>query len=350
MEPVTVVVTAVGGGGLGEQLIKALRLASTPYRIIGTDMAAASKGRAEVDHFEQVPPARDAGFVPALLDLCRRHGARAVLCGSEAEIAVLDRNREAFAAAGLFVPIQPGAVLDICLDKVKTAAFLAEHGFATPAYARITSREELDAFPHLPAVVKPSTGGGGSANLFLAQKREELVFFGEYLLRQYREFIVQEYVGTPQTEFTAGVLLDMDGNLWNSIAVRRNILTALSNRLREPNRTGRAELGSVLAISNGVSQGEIGAFPEVCGECERIAQAIGARGAINIQCRVQGGRVYVFEINPRFSGTTSLRAMVGYNEPDLLIRRHVLGEEIAPRFAYRSGMILRGLAEAYLPA
>lgn len=348
MEPVTVLVTAVGGGGLGEQLIKALRLASTPYRIIGTDMSAFSKGLAEVDQAERVPPARDADFVPTLLDLCRRHGARAVLCGSEAEIAVLDQHREQFAAAGLFLPIQPGAVLDTCLDKVKTAAFLAAHGFHTPAYARITSRQELDAFPHLPAVVKPSRGGGGSANLFLAQTRDELIFFGDYLLRQYQEFIVQEYVGTPQTEFTAGVLLDMEGHLWNSIAVRRNILTALSNRLREPNRTGRAGLGPVLAISNGVSQGEIGPFPEVCAECERIALALGARGAINIQCRVDSGRVYVFEINPRFSGTTSLRAMVGYNEPDLLIRRHVLGQEIAPRFSYRSGTILRGLSETFL--
>ena len=56
----------------------------------------------------------------------------------------------------------------------------------------------------------------------------------------------------------------------------------------------------------------------------------------------------VFEINPRFSGTTSLRAMAGYNEPDVLIRRHVLNEAIEPHFAYRSGVILRGLSETML--
>jgi carbamoyl-phosphate synthase large subunit len=53
----------------------------------------------------------------------------------------------------------------------------------------------------------------------------------------------------------------------------------------------------------------------------------------------------VFEINPRFSGTTSLRAMVGFNEPDLLIRRHVLQEKIEPHFKYGSGIIVRGLSE-----
>jgi carbamoyl-phosphate synthase large subunit len=53
----------------------------------------------------------------------------------------------------------------------------------------------------------------------------------------------------------------------------------------------------------------------------------------------------VFEINPRFSGTTSLRAMKGYNEPDCLLRKHLFGEEIKVRFDYGSGLILRSLCE-----
>jgi len=145
-----------------------------------------------------------------------------------------------------------------------------------------------------------------------------------------------------------GVLSSMDGELINSIAVKRMILTSLSNRIKAPNRTGKAELGKTLAISSGVSQGEIGVFREVTAPCEEIAARLGSRGAINIQCRYVDGEVYVFEINPRFSGTTSLRAMVGYNEPDILIRKHLLGEEIKPFFEYKTGYILRGLEESYI--
>ena len=36
----------------------------------------------------------------------------------------------------------------------------------------------------------------------------------------------------------------------------------------------------------------------------------------------------IFEINPRYSGTTSLRAIVGFNEPDLMIRHHLFREDI----------------------
>jgi len=124
----------------------------------------------------------------------------------------------------------------------------------------------------------------------------------------------------------------------------------LNIRFSVRNITGRSELGEWLVISSGVSHGEFQDFPEVRQQCERIAGALGAKGPINIQCRVVDGKVRVFEINPRFSGTTSLRAMMGYNEPDILIREHVLGERIQARFSYRFGTVLRSLMEHELSA
>jgi carbamoyl-phosphate synthase large subunit len=348
MNAITVLVTAVGGGGLGEQLLKALRLATTPYRIVAADMSANSKGLAEADHSELLPSANHPDYLDHLLRVCEKYEVQAVFCGSEAELKVLSKGREEFTRRRIFLPINPAPVLDLCLDKAKTAEFLQSRDFPVPRFRRIRSLDQLNGFEFLPAIVKPSAGGGGSANVFLAQTPAELRFFGEYLLGLYAEFIIQEYVGTPDSEYTVGVLIDLDGQLLNSIAVRRNILTSLSNRLKIPNRTGRQELGPMLAVSNGISQGEIGRFPEVTCACERIAMAVGGRGPLNIQCRLMDDRVYVFEINPRFSGTTSLRAMVGYNEPDVLVRKHILNERIEPHFPYRSGVILRGLSEALL--
>jgi len=37
--------------------------------------------------------------------------------------------------------------------------------------------------------------------------------------------------------------------------------------------------------------------------------------------------------------------MVGYNEPDILFRRDVLGEKISDYFDYSEGLILRSLQE-----
>lgn len=346
----TVVVTAVGGGGNGEQLVKALRLADHhDYEIIGTDMSAASKGLYETDHAYIVPPARDAGYLDALLRICDRHEARVLLTGSEPELRVVSRARQVLAERDVFVPMNPQNVIDMCMDKVKTSAFLQAHGFSVPRWEPVRSADDLECIPFAPAVLKPSVGGGGSANLFLAQTREELLTFGMYLLRLYKEFIVQEYVGTPDSEYTVGVLRTMDGELVNSIALRRDLRSAISSKIRVPNQTDRADLGDTLVVSSGFSHGEIGRYPEVAAPCEKIAESLDARGSINVQCRFVNGEVQVFEINPRFSGTTSLRAMVGYNEPDLLIRHHLYGEAAPIHFPYRSGWILRGLSEVLVP-
>ena len=347
---ITVMVTGVGGGGHGEQILKALRLAKHPYVVVGSDISPYSSGLSNVDHAYLLPPASDLDYLPTLIKVCRRHNVRALFHGSEPELRVMNAERETLAAAGLFLPINPPEVIRLCMDKVQTAETLASLGFRVPFFRRITTLSEAVAFPRFPAVIKPSVGGGGSANIFLVQTRDEVAGCARQLLAMNTEFIMQAYVGTPDAEYTVGVLTDMQGKLLNSIAVRRYILSALSNRIKVPNRGGNAKLGPVLAVSGGISQGEIGRFPEVTSTCEKIALAIGSRGPINIQCRLVDGEVYVFEINPRFSGTTSLRAMAGYNEPDVLIRRHLLGEEIQPHFTYQEGVILRSLSERFVKA
>jgi carbamoyl-phosphate synthase large subunit len=345
MNEVNVFVTGVGGGGHGEQILKALKMAETSYTIIGGDISPYSKGLFEVQHGYILPLAKDPGYIDALLKVCEKHKVTALFHGSEPELKAMSANRDILESHGLFLPINPSHVIETCMDKGKLFDFLKGSGFHSIGFHKIRSPQDLESIDTLPVVLKPSVGSGGSANTFLAQNREELLSFGHYLLSIYPEFIIQEYLGTPDSEYTVGVLISMDGELLNSIAVKRNILSTLSNRLRVQNCTRNRKLGDVLALSSGISQGEIGPFPEVTKPCEKVALALGARGPLNIQCRLVDKKVYVFEINPRFSGTTSLRAMVGFNEPDLLIRRHVLKEEIEPHFKYGSGIIVRGLSE-----
>ncbi len=347
-QKIAVMVTGIGGGGHGEQIIKALRLADTKYEIVGCDMSPVSKGLAEVEHPYLVPPASDPDYITCILALCNKHKVKALFHGSEPELKVMSRDREAIEGNGIFLPINPESVIDTCMDKFKTMAFLSENGFSFPQSIRVSSLEDIKKAKVIPAILKPSVGGGGSVNTFIAQTERELYLLAEYLLGIYSEFIVQEYLGTPECEYTVGVLIAMDGVLLNSIAVKRTILSGLSNRMKVPNRTGNPDFSPILAVSSGISQGEVGRFPEVTAICEKIAMKLGCRGAVNIQCRFIDGKVYVFEINPRFSGTTSLRAMVGYNEPDILIRKHLLGEDIQPQFNYETGIIMRGLQETFI--
>ncbi|GAG05823.1 unnamed protein product, partial [marine sediment metagenome] len=243
----------------------------------------------------------------------------------------------------------PRQVIDICMKKSETMVFLTSKGFLCPKTQVFQTVDDLGEWGYFPAILKPSVGSGGSAHTFIIQDRKELEVMTHYVLnlKASREVIIQQYVGTPEAEFTVSILLDMKGNFINSIAVHRDLRSSLSCRIRIPNRTGHEEYGPNLSVSTGISQGEVGTFPEVTGPCEKVAEALGACGVVNIQCRVHLGRVYIFEINPRFSGTTSIKALVGYNEPDILIRKHILNEDIAVRFPYKSGIVLRGLEEMF---
>jgi carbamoyl-phosphate synthase large subunit len=343
-----VMITGVGGGGHGEQILKALRLSGQNYTIIGTDMSPISKGLAIVDVPYVVPAAKDPEYLNTILALCKKHDVKVLFHGSEPELKVMSNNRDRIKEAGIFLPINTKEVIDICMDKFKTNEFLLNNGFSFPQTVKIQSMADAEDVDFYPVVLKPSIGGGGSANTMLAQSKEELLAFCNYLLTIYPEFVAQEYIGTPDNEYTACVLTSLDGDYINSIAVKRMIMSSLGNRMKVKNRTAKKELGEVLAISSGVSQGEIDKFPEVTSQCKAIALALGSKGPLNIQCRFVNGKVYVFEINPRYSGTSSLRAMVGFNEPDILIRKHLLGESIEIDFEFKNGFILRGLEEQYI--
>lgn len=347
-EPLRVLVTGVGGGGYGEQIFKALRLADTNYEIIGTDRQAGSYGLEFVDRPYVVPTATDPGYLDAILEICADEEVKVLFHGSEPELKVFSKNRDRITDAGLMLPAADAATIDLCMDKLASSRWLEDNGFPCPRTVNVQSNDDLESVDFFPCLLKPSIGGGGSAHVHLAQNQRDLQLLGEVLLANIGSFIVQEYMGTIESEFTVGVLHDLDGEFINSIAINRVIGSGMGNRIRLPNRTGRDELGAILAVSSGISQGNVGRFPEVTGLCEQIAGRLGTRGAINLQCRLVNGTPYVFEINPRFSGTTSLRALVGYNEPDVLIRRHIFGETIEPRFVYHEKRVMRGLSEVVI--
>ena len=349
MKNIKILVTGIGGGGVGEQIIKCLKMSQRNYRIFGGDMNRYSKGFMSVEKGFVLPPAKQSdNYIEAILHVCNKNDIQVLFYGSEPELKVMSDYRDTLYQNGIFVPLNPKRVIDLCLDKNKTMEWLKTNGFYTPKSICIKSIDDLTQIDFIPAVLKPSKGSGGSVNTFIAQNKEEIEMFGNYLLRLYGEYIAQEYIGRYDEEYTVGIFNDMDGNYLNSIAVKKNILTGLSNKIKLPNRTEKKQHGDFLVISSGVSQGEIGKFPEVTEECRKIAKKLRCTGPINIQCRFADDKVYVFEINPRISGTASLRAMVGYNEPDMLIRKHILDEEIDMEFKYNSGLIARGLEEVLL--
>lgn len=349
MNTIRAFVTATGCASVGEQILKALRLSCLPFHLTAADCDPCGTGGTLADDFCPLPRATQANYAEMLHAACRAHHADVLFVGSEAELLAAGAARNEFARDNILLPIQPDNVLRLCLDKALLYEALDGMGFPTPWHRRVRSLADLDGHPPFPLVCKPSKQSGGSSDVYIMRHQRELRFFTAYLLDLHGEFVVQEYVGTPEEEYTVGVLHDMKGTCMGSIGLRRNLRAAFSRRLRVANTTGRAELGDQLVISSGISQGMLGAFPAVCRPCEEIAAALGGTGPMNIQCRLFQGRICLLEINPRFSGTTSLRALGGWNEPELLVRRHLLGQTAKPEPYADSLLIGRRLEEVIIP-
>lgn len=329
-----VMVAGVGGASLGTELVKALTLAGG-YEVFGCDVSPTAYGLYDTLLAGSVLIDRER-YVEDVLDACESTGCRFLVPGGEQPMVLLAAARNDLVARGVTLIANASPVVADYGDKETAFRLLADRGVPIPATVAIQSEADL-AQVGLPCIVKPATGSGGSAAVFFAVNVEEAMLYAEFISRGGAVPLAQEYISDSEGEFTIGVLSLPDKSLIGSIALRRSLDAKLSVAYR-----GR---GGV--ISSGYSQGHIGEYADLCRQAEAIARAIDSQGPINVQGRVKDGVLLPFEINPRLSASTYLRALAGFNEVDLLIRAHLTGKAPA-RPTIRPGWYLRSLTEQYV--
>ncbi|MBL1269219.1 MAG: ATP-grasp domain-containing protein [Halomonas sp.] len=329
-----VMLAGIGGASLGTELLKCLTLAGR-YEVFGCDVSPTAYGLYEPAFSRTFLVQRD-DYVNSVIDSCLQVGARWLVPGGEQPMVLLGAASNQLADAGITLVGNLPEVIATFSDKGKTFELLSRLGFTVPLTVEVRAAADL-AEVGMPCIVKPATGSGGSAMVFFAIDVEEAMTYTEYIRRAGGVPLAQEYIDLDEGEFTVGVLTLPDGRLVSSIALRRSLDAKLSILTH-----GRGGL-----ISSGYSQGYIGDFPTIRARAEAIALAVGSRGAINIQGRVRNGELIPFEINPRLSASTYLRALAGFNEVDILLQYSANGCE--PQLTeIREGWYLRSLTECYV--
>lgn len=327
-------IAGIGGASLGTEICKCLCLAGK-YEIHGCDISSTAYGLYD-ERFAQTYLVSHENYVTEVLEVCRRAGAKWLIPGGEKPNALLGAATELFSREGIRVVANDAAIVSLFSDKKATFNKLAACGIPIPKTTELTNADDVNTIG-LPCIVKPATGSGGSASVFFAVTTDEALIYADYIRRNGSVPIVQEFVSDEEGEFTISVLSLPDGRLVGSIALRRVLDAKLSVAYR-----GR---GGV--VSSGYSQGYIDMFPGVCLQAERIANVIQSRGPINIQGRVRNGVLMPFEINPRFSASTYLRALAGFNEVDMLLS-YLISGELPTSKSIKQGWYLRSLTENYV--
>ena len=327
----TVMIAGIAGASLGTEIAKSLHLAGG-YRILGCDISPLAYGHFDA-HFDATFQADAADYTASVTRLCREQGVSVLIPGGERPAQILGQATVELATQGIRIAQNDPGVVALASDKARCFERLAELGLPCPRTVTLRTAQDARSAP-LPCIVKPSVDSGGSSFVFFARTAQEAELYTAYLLANGIAPVAQAYLPEAGGEFTVGVLSTPEGSIAGSIALRRVFHNKLSVSAR----------GADFLISSGYSQGRIEDFPAIRATCEDIARALGSRGPLNVQGRVDADGTFVpFEINPRFSASTYLRALAGFGEVDHFL--HLMAGTAPPPLEVRPGWYLRTLSE-----
>jgi len=258
--------------------------------IVTTDLQPHAPAVFSGDHYELVPRVTDSGYIPLLLEICKKYEIRLLIPLIDTELLLLSENRHLFEEIGVVALVCSPEANRICRDKNKTASFFHSIGIETPViyeFEKVFDDKDVS----YPLFVKPFDGSC-SVGAEVANSPFEL----ELCLSRTKNSIIQEYV--EGEEYTVDVLVDFDG-----------CVRSVVPRLRLETRTGEVCKG--ITVKNAA----------IIDSTKHVAELLpGALGCLTIQCFLtpDGGLKFI-EINPRFGGGFPLSLAAGADFPRWII-------------------------------
>ncbi len=329
-----VLIAGIAGASLGTEILKSL-VNSNNYNIYGTDISPYAYGLYQKE-FKKTFIICEGKYIAETLAIAKKEKIRVIIPGGEKPLLLLSKHRSLFENEGIILAINNANVIELCIDKSKTFQKLKKLGIPIPRTELFTSSKQLAHFAY-PCIVKPSSGSGGSISVHLVANQDEAYIICQDLIKKNIQILIQEYINQSDEEYTVGVLSDSNEKIIKSIPMKRIFSSKLSY---VSNQEGKI-------ISSGYSQGEFDYFKDVCLQAEKIAISLKSTGPLNIQGRLKNGIFYPFEINPRFSATTYLRTIVGFNEIDVYIQ-YLLTGKIKKTPKIKQGYCFRSLIEQFI--
>ena len=310
------------GALLGQGILRSLNYSKNKYYVVSADPDVRSTGHALADKSYVIPFAGDEKYLERIEGIIEEEQIDLVLIGTDVELPFFAGKKEYLERKfSVKVVVSKPRSIEIANNKWKTAQFLKENGFPYPVSALTTDKNailELKETAGFPFIAKP-VDGARSKGLRIINNNDDL----EEICSYENNLVVQEKIGDEEGEFTTGCLV------FNGKCVA---VVSLVRDLRDGN-TWRAY------------RKEDSPYDE---QIAKIAENLGVEGPANFQYRIKDGKPVVFEVNCRFSGTTPLRMMYGFNEVEALVQFYLENEPVN-KPSLRAGTILRTFSDVFIP-
>jgi carbamoyl-phosphate synthase large subunit len=320
---INILVTGAGAV-LGQGILRSLNMIKDRNIIIhSADPDYRSTGHCIAQKTHKLPFASDPSYIEEVKKIIECHDIRILMIGTDTELPLFAKNKELLeSTTGVKIVVSNTEVIDIANDKWKTAAFLKTHGFPYPQSVMASDRGALEVFKknnRFPYLAKP-VDGARSKGIVIIQSDKELA----EVIADPKNLVIQEYLPDTDGEFTSGCIV-VDGKCKAVVTLRRD--------LRDGN-TYRAYY-----------RHEYTAYDAFIAD---VAEKLGVDGPCNFQFRIRNQHPVIFEINSRFSGTTPLRFMFGYNEVEAILLYLTENQPIGWP-VLKEGMVMRAWSDMFIP-
>jgi len=308
----TVAITCIGSG-ISQSVINALRRSSFQVRTVGFGNQPYDYGALDCDVHEIVPSVHAPQYVDELIKKCLQHDVDILIPGLDDELLILAENRHKINQTGLEILIADRDVIALCRDKERLGFELNQRTDSfVPSF---TAHNIMDAIRSgeisFPCVAKPRKGSGSVGIELIRDPQDIQKVSGEYI---FQELLLpaenDPYYGEFQKALQAGRVPQL-----SELSVQ--YVTG-----RDGEYLGR--LATINKLKYGVP---VEIFPveeqQVWDELEAVIpylSRLGLRGPVNLQGRITDQGVRFFEINPRFTGLTGMRALYGFNEVEACLK------------------------------
>ena len=304
----------------GAGIIKALTLSKLHFTLFTAAPSPYVAFLYGIANHSVSPDTKSPQYLAWLIDYCNRNKIDVIFPDGADFVTIVRKRKEIHEQTRARVVAHPDAVIAVAENKLATSDWLTDQGFPHPSYAPVSDRAAVSALVDcagFPLVAKPYVGECSDGVVLIS---DEDALAG---IRQDSDTLLQKHVGTEKTEYTVSCVLDRDGEIQGTLVLRRRLWHGVT-------------------VSCEVDRNEA-----ILAASEAIATRLGARGSLNIQLRIHDGMALCLEINARFSGTTGIRAHMGFNDVEYVLSHYFLSEAPPTLPLVREGIALRNFDEVY---
>ena len=309
------------GSGVGQAVIDSCHLAALDFATVGLGNNPLAYGLYDCDEYALIPSYYDEFFIAKLLQVCLNKQIDLIIPGHDDEACRLAESKEIFEAKGIQVLCSLQPLANLCRDKGKLGdAFNGPQEFFAKSMSGAEFKNNWEkADFQFPVIAKPIDGFASRGITIIRScadfhKITEKHLIQELLYpssndpnRSLFDRMIEQGENAQLSEVSIQIVFDSEGSVMGKMA-------------------------SSIKLKNGVPI-EILPYdgPEFWDEIQGLIAKLsdhGARGPVNLQGRMTDHGLRLFEINPRFTGISGVRARLGFNEVEACLTHWLLKKSI----------------------